>query len=286
LTELLAQWRGDRGRSTFIFRPSGSDLEVLASFAPMGRDAAHAVTVFLDDAASTRQRAQQLKLASLGRLTASIAHEIRNPLSAIRHAGQLLTETPTLSSGDLRLTGIIEDNCQRMNAIVENVLMLSRRREAVIENFTLAPWLERFVMDFCRETGLPQDQIQATVTPADLVIRMDSTQLHQVLRNLCENGVRHGGPEPLLKIKVGLIEDTGRPFMEVIDSGTGIDEEVAEQLFEPFFTTVAEGTGLGLYIARELCEINRASLSLLRHEGQGTHFRIIFSDPRRQGALS
>jgi len=286
LTELLGQWRGDRSRSTYIFRPSGSGLEVMASFAPMGRDAEDGVLVFLDDASSTRQRAQQLKLASLGRLTASIAHEIRNPLAAIRHAGQLLTETPTLSSGDLRLTDIIEDNCQRMNAIVENVLMLSRRREAVIENFTIAPWLERFVMDFCRETGLSREQIRATVTPKDLMIRMDLTQLHQVLRNLCENGVRHGGLEPLLEINVGLIEETDRPFLEVIDSGTGIDGEVAEQLFEPFFTTVAEGTGLGLYIARELCEINRASLNLISREGQGAHFRIIFSDPRRQGALS
>ena len=112
-------------------------------------------------------------------------------------------------------------------------------------------------------------------------MRADPSQLHQVVSNLCENGMRHGGEDCRLTLTAGISPESRRPVLEVSDNGPGVSEEAARQLFEPFFTTRRDGTGLGLYIARELCEGNQASINLVPGEG-GARFRITFSDPRRQ----
>jgi two-component system sensor histidine kinase PilS (NtrC family) len=284
LAELMAEWRADMSHATHIFRPEGTETKVMASFAAIGTQASDGVLVFLEDASGLAQRAQQLKLAGLGRLAASIAHEIRNPLGAVSHAGQLLDESNNLDKADRRLTRMILDNADRMNAIIEDVLQLSRGKPAEPERVALAHWLEGFVSDFVTTNVAAKDVISVKVQPPDLEVRFDPNQLRQVVWNLCENGLRHSNGDPGLEINAGLGEKTRRPYLEVQDHGEGIPVEVEEQIFEPFYTTRADGTGLGLYLARELCEGNQASLNLM--QGQvGGRFRITFSHPSRQDML-
>lgn len=284
LVRFLSRWRDGDAKPSHLFRPSGAEVEVMASFAPLGQEGAAGTLIFLEDATAMRQRAQRLKLASLGRLTASIAHEIRNPLGAISHAGQLLAECPPLAPATGRLVGIIQDNCRRVNAIVENVLQVSRRKPSVPEKMQLKPWLAEFLCEFTAAGAIAAEQLSSSVVPEGLQIRFDPSQLHQVLWNLCENAVRHGGNDPRLVLRAGVATETGRPYVDVADSGPGISGDDAEAIFEPFYTTAAKGTGLGLYIARELCEANQASLNLLPCNGAGACFRITFSDPRRREA--
>ena len=284
LAELMQEWREDTSRATYIFRPEGAETKVMASFAAIGAEANDGVLVFLEDTSGLAQRAQQLKLAGLGRLAASIAHEIRNPLGAISHAGQLLNESHNLDKADRRLNRMILDNAERMNAIIEDVLQLGRGKLAEPETVPLASWLDSFVADFVTTNVTASDAISVRVEPPDLTVRFDPNQLRQVIWNLCENGLRHSNSDPGLELTAGLGEKTLRPYLEVQDHGVGIPVEVEEQIFEPFYTTRADGTGLGLYLARELCEGNQASLNLMRGQ-EGGRFRVTFSHPGRQDML-
>ncbi|MBI5618509.1 MAG: PAS domain-containing protein [Gammaproteobacteria bacterium] len=272
--------RGENRKTPVITEPTGG--EAIVSFTSLGPSELGYTLAFLEDAAETRQRAQQIKLASLGRLTASIAHEIRNPLGAISHAGQLLSESPDLGAPDQRLLRIINENCTRMNDIVSNVMMIGRRESAIAESFELRPWLESFVAELCARRALAAADVALHWPEARIVVRMDRSQLHQVLWNLCENALRYSTRRPLLSFDCGQSPDSGRPYLEVRDTGPGMTPAVAEQIFEPFFTGESNGTGLGLYIARELCEANQASLALTGHGAEGCRFRIDFAHPHRQ----
>jgi two-component system sensor histidine kinase PilS (NtrC family) len=282
LAAYLVLWQENPDREHQAFHPTPSSPEILPRFAKLGQAG---ILIFLENTAATAQQAQQLKLASLGRLTASIAHEIRNPLGAISHAGQLLAESPQLTSGDIRLTEIIQQHSQRMNAIVENILQLSRRQRSQPEEFALSPWLQEFIAIFCSTLGIDNKHITIDIKPPDTIVRIDPSQLNQVLWNLCHNGIRYSlkkSGEPRLKLHGGISEESPNPFLDVIDSGPGVTPEVANHLFEPFFTTEPKGTGLGLYISRELCESNQARLSYILVPGGGSCFRLIFADPRRK----
>ncbi len=281
----LAQWQVNPDSEPQMFRPKPSSPDLLPRFARLGQASQSGTLIFLEDTTALAQQAQQLKLASLGRLTASIAHEIRNPLGAISHAGQLLAESPQLSSGDLRLTEIIRNHSQRMNAIVENVLQLSRRQRARPEELELKPWLEEFIADFCRTHNIGAEHIRIAIDPPGTQVRMDPSQLHQILWNLCQNGARYSGARlgvPRLELRGGISAESPNPFLDVIDFGPGVPPEAVDHLFEPFFTTEASGTGLGLYISRELCESNQARLHYIPVPGGGSCFRITFADPRRK----
>ena len=285
LAGYLAQWQANPDGEPQLFRPNASSPDLLPRFAKLGQASQSGTLIFLEDTAALAQQAQQLKLASLGRLTASIAHEIRNPLGAISHAGQLLAESPQLSDGDLRLTEIIRNHSQRMNAIVENVLQLSRRQRARPEELGLKPWLEEFIDDFCRTHNLGAEHIRTDIDPPDTHVRMDPSQLHQILWNLCQNGVRYSSERlgvPRLELRGGSSAESPNPFLDVIDFGPGVPPEAVDHLFEPFFTTESSGTGLGLYISRELCESNQARLHYLPIPSGGSCFRITFADPRRK----
>lgn len=281
LAEQLQAWRAASLSEPYVFRCPAGSADVLPRFTqldPAGMEA----LIFLDNAAAIAQQVQQAKLASLGRLTASIAHEVRNPLGAISHAGQLLAESPSLNDGDRRLTEIICEQSRRVNTIIENVLQLSRRRRSRPETFSLEPWLENFIAEFCQTENVSPEQIAIDVPPAGLQVRIDPSHLHQVLWNLCQNGLWHGASEQAparLLLRGGISRELRGPYLEVIDSGPGIPPEVAQQIFEPFFTTRAQGTGLGLYVARELCEHNRAHLIYLPVPTGGSCFRISFASP-------
>lgn len=282
LARQIVLWRHSINYVPTSFRPTHTAADLLPRFATLGRE--HAGTlIFLEDTSSIAQQAQHLKVASLLKLTGSIAHEIRNPLAAISHAGQLLEESDTLDHGDARLIQIICMQSQRMNRIIENMLQISRRQRSRLEDFPLTPWLDDFVSEFTRSHQIDAAQIAVEHALPTIGLRMDPSQLHQILWNLCENGLRYADKLslPKLKLRSGIMLESNAPFLDVIDTGCGIDDALAARIFDPFFTTEEAGTGLGLYIARELCECNQARLGHVPLPGSGTCFRITFADPRR-----
>ncbi|MBI2277648.1 MAG: histidine kinase [Dechloromonas sp.] len=230
------------------------------------------VLIFLEDIGRIKERAQQLKLASLGRLTASIAHEIRNPLSAISHAGELLREERRGEMQD-RLLRILNDNVARLDRIVKDVLELGRQNRAQPELLPLDEFCAGFIEHFVAAENLEPDTIRLRSAPA-LSICFDRSHLNQVLWNLVSNGLRHSSRGPgAVHLELALANDEGRVELHVLDDGPGVPEVAHEQIFEPFFTTHHQGTGLGLFIARELCTANGASLELAPHSAGG-HFII------------
>ena len=273
-------WRGDGRNIALPIRGRGVDLTV--AFSGLGALDHEGTLIFLEDDAMLRQRAQQLKLASLGKLVASIAHEVRNPLGAISHAAELLSESEKVPSEDRRLTEIIRNHSLRVNAIIENVMNLARRESAMPESFELHPWLSEFVSEFRIRNDLPDNAVHLSVSPPDLTVRMDRSQLQQVLWNLCENALRYSRGFPVIELDARIDAGSGRPYLDVIDHGPGIEPGLVERLFEPFATTEATGTGLGLYIANELCEANQAALRLESNTDEGCRFRIHFAHPSRQ----
>ncbi|MCB1741322.1 MAG: ATPase [Gammaproteobacteria bacterium] len=284
LAALHGQWQADRSQPSYYFQASSRDLQLVASFAGLGPAAADGTVIFLEDVAATAQRAQQLKLASLGRLAASIAHEIRNPLGAISHAAQLLEESPRLHATDVRLIRIVIENSARMNRMVETILELGRGRPAELQMVEMAAWLERFVAEFLSQRPAAVGVLEYSVETDVLQVVMDPEQLHQVVWNLCDNALQHAAEAPSVRLLAGVSAETDRPYLDVIDNGPGIPADEQDKVFEPFYTTRNEGTGLGLYVAREICEANKASLSLA-HAEHGCRFRITFADPRRREAI-
>lgn len=277
----LQDWTQNPSLTPQSFRGHAEGPVLQPSFAPLQRKGEQDLLIFLEDVSQITQQAQQIKLASLGRLTASIAHEIRNPLGAISHAAQLLQESDDMVQADRRLIQIILNHSQRMNLIIENILQLSRRRQAEPQLLELQPWL----LNFCEEqrSALHQHSaIELQITDASLQTQFDPDQLSQVLVNLIQNAVRyserrHG--QGRVTLHLFLEPERKLPALDVLDDGEGISAEVASSLFEPFFTTENKGTGLGLYISRELCESNRARLDHIPTEGEGACFRLTFAHP-------
>jgi len=232
--------------------------------------------LFVEDATRSREQAQQLKLAALGRLTANIAHEIRNPLAAISHAAELLGEE---KRGEDRfgLTRIIHDNTLRLERLVADVLQLNRRDRVVAERIHLGPWLEAFLGEFVANEGVPPGRVTLHAA-RDAWVVFDREHLHQVLWNLLRNAVRYARAEPgAVRIELGGFADYVE--LSVLDNGPGVPPASEGELFEPFFTTDSKGTGLGLYLARELCAASRAALEYVAG-GSGAHFRIRMREAR------
>jgi two-component system sensor histidine kinase PilS (NtrC family) len=267
---------------TFAAADGASIIE--PHFAPLGANEPAPVLVFLEDKGALAARVQQSKLAALGRLTASIAHEIRNPVGAMSHAAQLLGESADLTATEQRLTEIMRSNAQRVSGIIDNVLRLSRREAPRPELVSLPEWCAQFREDFCATTQCQPAEFALQVTASGLEAMVDLSQLQQILWNLCENALRHGasgGATPRLELNLTRVARFGRVCVEVADRGPGVEPQDVERIFEPFFTRGAEGTGLGLFLARELAEINDATLLYEPRKGGGSIFRLVFADPSR-----
>lgn len=267
----LAQWRDHSSLDAFRFAGAeGADL--CARFERTDSSDGE-VLVFLEDFGRIKEHAQQLKLASLGRLTASIAHEIRNPLSAIGYAGELLREE---RRGDVqdRLLKIVKDNVVRLDRIVADVLELGRQTRAQAEILNLKGVCSEFVELFCQSEGVPEGVICWEIEDTSEIC-FDRAHLHQVLWNLVSNALRYSSRlSGAVRLSVsGVRTAVGRVELHIQDDGPGIPETIRGQVFEPFFTTSHQGTGLGLFIAKELCAINGAQLDLLPSE-HGAHFLI------------
>ena len=237
---------------------------------PLERGAEEFSVLLVEDTTRAREQAQQLKLAALGRLTASIAHEIRNPLAAISHAAELLGEEKRAQDRE-RLTRIIGDNARRLERLVSDVLQLNRRDRASPSPLRLQPWLRGFIAEFVANEQVPAERVVLEMRRESWV-EFDREHLHQVMWNLLKNAARHARPEPgAIRIRLDGYGD--RVELSVLDNGPGVPVAMQAQLFEPFFTTEAKGTGLGLYLARELCAANRAALEYV-NDVAGAHFRI------------
>ena len=258
-----------------------SGLQARLRFVGVERDAEQGVVIFLEDMRHVQAEAQQIKLAALGRLTANLAHEVRNPLSAISYATELLQEEPA-DARQARLLQLIRDNTGRINRIVEDVMELNRRDRAKPEVFDLGVQLPVFVEEFSLAERIATGVLVLQSEP-ERMVTFDKGHFRQVLWNLCRNALHFGRGMPgSLHISTG--QDNGRVWLEIRDDGPGIPVEHQTRLFEPFFTTAEKGTGLGLYIARELCEANGAWLeyrdSRVDERKSGACFRITFGDRR------
>ncbi|MCD1631698.1 MULTISPECIES: sensor histidine kinase [Marinobacter] len=281
----LEAWLKNPNMRIEPFQASPTSPLLQANFTQLDQERGDQILVFIEDMSKVTQQAQQMKLASLGRLTAGIAHEIRNPLGAISHAAQLMEESPNLDKGDKQMLDIIRRHSKRVNGIIENVLDLSRRRAANSEQVDVRDWLSEFTRDFqqTRDDG-SKAVIELLADDSVPPARFDKSQIEQVMVNLCDNGLRYSKQQTgqnRIQLVVGATADGERAYVDVRDFGPGIAREHRHSVFEPFFTTDKSGTGLGLYLARELCEANQAHLSLVEDEQPGCRFRITFAHPGR-----
>jgi two-component system sensor histidine kinase PilS (NtrC family) len=242
----------------------------------LGTTRANGVLLFLRDNQELIREAQQIKLASLGTLTASIAHNIRNPLSSIAHAGQLLGESETLGQDDRHLVEIIRRNSGRIDEIVRSVLQLSRRNQVEPRLLDLVPWLLDLCSEFRESHGLGTENLQLRARQSEILVEVDPRHLHQIVFNLCENALIHGGTPAHIQVRVAVGLGPDKAVLEVRDEGPGIAEDTVREMFDPFYTTRAGGTGLGLYIARELAETNGIRLQYERLQPRGSCFRLSF----------
>ena len=266
-------WRDRQTQSQgdIVFRARATNKLLRARFVPIDNDRYSGAVIFLDDVARQQAEAQQIKLVALGRLTANIAHEIRNPLSSINHAAELLEEDSN-NALTIRLTRIIRDNAKRLDAMVKDILQLNRRDRTQPEKIALQQYLPAFAEEIGQTERIPPQVIQVDC-PDPLNLSFDRGHLHQVMWNLCRNAWRYCRQQPG-SITIRARRDKLGVVIEVCDDGSGVPPANRDRLFEPFFTTDdSNGSGLGLYIAREICAANRAALDYVDSK-QNTVFRV------------
>jgi two-component system sensor histidine kinase PilS (NtrC family) len=276
LAAALAAWRAGAGLAQPTLTLEDSGRNVRARFVEAGLADAELTVIYLEDISKLEEQARQLKLAALGRLTANIAHEIRNPLASVTHAAELLQEENRAPPRE-RLIRIIHDNARRLDRMVHDVLELNRRDRVQTEAVRLAAFVSAFVEEFAPSEGLPADAVTLDMQ-GDPVVDCDRVHLNQILWNLVRNAWRHSARNPG-SVRIVVLRAGGRIELHVVDDGPGVPRDLQAQLFEPFFTTFSAGTGLGLYIARELAAANRATLEYI-DRGAGADFRLAWQGDR------
>lgn len=278
LEALLQHWVANpKDKSNAVVLQEGGP-ELIPRFIRVNHHAVQ-ILVFLEDSRVFSGRADELQLANLGRLSASIAHEIRNPLAAISYAQQLLSESAVLNTSDTRLLDIIGTQSQRMDGIITNVLKLAKREAAFPQILALNSEIERVL----REHLIihPEDAAKIHFHPdsQDTLGLFDALHLQQVLHILLSNALTYGhSPDKPARIKISIHTEYGQPSIDVIDHGPGIADAARDRLFSPFNTCSEHGTGLGLYIARQLAEANQAQLSYEPLFGGGSRFSLRLSN--------
>jgi two-component system sensor histidine kinase PilS (NtrC family) len=272
-------WRNKKKKSFESFLLTKQGPTVIITLYSLGEVYGKNTLIFIEDFSAHLKESQEMKLAAMGRLTATIAHEIRNPLMAIYHSAQLLAESTYLKKEEKHLIHIIEENTKRTNAVIENTLLLSRAKPSVPTEIHLLDWLKNMIQDF----KLPNEKSPdiSLDIPVDMKVIFDPDQLRQVLVNLFENGARYSleaCKEAKLIVKGGMkFDENSDTYLDVIDFGFGISEELQPSIFEPFFTTDPNGNGLGLFVVKSLCELNKAQISYHPDSLNRSCFRIVFS---------
>lgn len=257
-----------------------AEHEVRPRLRRLGQFRADGALIFLDDNRQLAREAQELKLASLGRLTASIAHNIRNPLSSITHAAQLLAEADQCNIEERHLLDIVQRNALRIDETVTSVLELSRRDHPQPQVLNLNLWLHEFCLEYRASNRLPPETLIFNAPAEVFNARVDPRHFGQILRNLCDNALTHAKPpQGQPKVEMSLAPLPNRELLQLIisDNGSGVAVEHIRQLFDPFFTTSSRGTGLGLYAARELCQANGLRLEYIEQRTPGAHFRVLLN---------
>lgn len=274
----LQTWRFDPAaiRNSAIQLADGQ--KAWAQFTRLGRGSDAANLVVLDDASRVAEQAQAMKLASLGRLTASIAHELRNPLAAIRHASDLLDESQHITADDRPLLAIVQRQTDRLNAIITSILGLSSKPREPADSVDLGESLRTGINEFMVHQSDPLPIISLELKPQQIPVRVDPMHLSQIVQNLLENACKHGrrrDRDLRISLSASLNTEAQEIWLDVSDNGPGISRDAAGHIFEPFFSTRHGGTGLGLYITRELCDAAGGSLQLVPQEdGSGAFFRV------------
>jgi two-component system sensor histidine kinase PilS (NtrC family) len=233
--------------------------------------------IFLEDTGIVSRRANAMTIESLAELSSSIAHEIRNPLAALKNAAELLGESADISAGDKRLTEIINAQSMRMNDIVENILQLARREQSRPDRFEINQWLRAFSEELSDSNLGHKLQLLMDLSKTPVHIWFDRSQLHQVVWKLLENAAVHAVVDdipPKVTVQVNSLGSSPHCVLDVRDNGPGIHEDNLAHIFEPFFSTHPKGSGLGLYIAKQLCEANLSELTVESIAGRGTRFRL------------
>jgi two-component system sensor histidine kinase PilS (NtrC family) len=269
-TSLLA-WRKANARQP-ILRPLTIEIDNLQiNFRQLLNEGQPNTMIFLNDVSAIRESMRQARLASLGHLTASIAHEIRNPLGAISYAAELLNEGERFDEADQRMVEIINQHTRRINHIIEDILNISRGDTTAREQLDLESWLPAFVEGFAHSGLAMAEAFVIDIATSPARIWFDNGHLNQILTNLCTNACVHGDRDQPITLRVYRDADNAL-CLEIADRGPGIDSEIIEQIFEPFYTTSHQGSGLGLYIVAQLCELNNASISASVNSYNGASF--------------
>jgi two-component system sensor histidine kinase PilS (NtrC family) len=281
LHDYWRRWQEDASEALPPFKVEATQRLLRTRLVRIGSGLNGGTLIYLEDLGRAQSEAQQMKLAAMGRLTASIAHEVRNPLSAINQAAQLLEEDGAVAPEGRRLLGMIRNNARRIDRIVGEVLQLNRRDRQQPETVAIGEFVRSLTDEIAQAENMPPRTIVMEV-PDDLGVVFDRGHLNQILWNLVRNAWQHcQKKEGSIRIgaKAGYMGDV--VIFELGDDGPGIPVELRGQIFEPFFTTRPGGTGLGLYIARELADANGATLELLPRS-PGAQFRITM---RRAGVI-
>lgn len=281
LEAMFAAWRQNKALGHEALRLPVTSQLVRIRFLPVERDGFWGAVLVLEDMQRTQERAQQMKLAALGRLTANIAHEVRNPLSSISYAAELLKEGEH-APAQARLLRIILENAERLNRIVQDVMQVNKRDRLQQEVLDLRVCLPQLVEDFCQTEGA-SGAVFSLHLAQDCRIMFDRGHFEQVWWNLCRNALRYSKKQPgSIALAVTMTQE-GLVQMEMTDDGPAVAPDAEQKLFEPFCTTDANGTGLGLYIARELCEANGAKIGYRQAEAGGACFRVVFGKQVMKG---
>ncbi|MFT7387994.1 MAG: two-component system sensor histidine kinase PilS (NtrC family) [Candidatus Endobugula sp.] len=279
LNNALLLWKKTHQAPKKIVIANANGGNIKISFTQLIDNNINALMLFMEDEKHIQQQVQQIKLASLGRLTSSIAHEIRNPLSAISHASQLLDESENISPSDQELLRMIQVNSQRIDQTINNILQFSRRKQSSPEMINLCEWLNTFKVNY---QSHEQSAIVIVTAKQHIYGRIDPNHLQQIISNLVDNALRHSQkkpPENIISLEVHIDSSTNLPYIDIIDEGNGISEADLDSIFEPFFTTKPQGSGLGLYLCKELCEANQTNILYLRKTlSQKSCFRLIFNN--------
>ena len=266
--------RHNRAYHEFVGNTSLDHLQIRMYAANEGKGKT-AVLIIINDIGEIAQQAQQMKLASLGFFSASIAHELRNPLGAISHACQLLGEGQNITPEDERLKSLIINNCERMNKIIKNVLQITKNQKSLPEKINLNEYLLSFRKNFI---GVNNCHITINLSKKPTHILFDKSHLEQVLIILCENTMQHGRNEVSGEADINLYvtKHADKISLRFCDTGPGISGQNIKNIFDPFFTTQTTGNGMGLYLARDICQINHSSLEVLETD-EGACFVIHFN---------
>lgn len=275
LSHRFSRWSHSQITTPTPYKHNRNAEELSVSFSAFGTGQG-VIMMTLESVNESFRQAQEAKLASLGRLTAGVAHEIRNPLSSINSAAELIGELANTDQ-QKRLSEMILTNVKRTNQIIGDILGLFKETKSKPELINVAEILKQFCHSFAISNKDVSFDIYMMPLPEKIFILFDRGQLEQILWNLSQNALKYARrlDTPLeIKLSCALSETRQNAIISVTDNGNGIPAGMQEKIFEPFFTGGQEGSGLGLYLVRELCSANNSNI-IYDGSGTGACFSII-----------